>query len=58
LFVFGSFIIMIIYLLIFGFIVYFLTSVLQFMRRKNDNDRLLIQKIDELTQKIDDLKNN
>ena len=47
----------IIYLLIFGFIVYFLISVMRFMRRKNENDRLLLQKIDELTQKIDEQNN-
>jgi len=32
------------YLLIFAFIVYFLINVLQFMRTKNHNDGLLLQK--------------
>ncbi|MBU5213138.1 hypothetical protein BLX88_16855 [Bacillus obstructivus] len=55
---FAPIMILLIYLLIFGFIAYFLINVLQFMRRKNHNDGLLLQKIDELSKKIDELKKN
>jgi hypothetical protein len=47
---------LLIYLSIFGFIIYFLINILQLMRRKNDNDLLLLQKIDELAKKLDELK--
>ncbi|MCM3760749.1 hypothetical protein M3212_08105 [Alkalihalobacillus oceani] len=42
-----------IYLLIFGFIIYFLISVLRYMRAKTHNDVLLLKKLDEIAQKID-----
>lgn len=42
-----------IYLLIYGFIAYFLINVLQFMRRKTRSDKLLLQKLDELSRKLD-----
>lgn len=49
---FGS-VVILIYLAVLGFIAYFLISVLQFMRRKNKNDQLLLQKLDELSKKLD-----
>jgi hypothetical protein len=53
---FAPILILLIYLSIFGFIIYLLINILQFMRRKNDNDLLLLQKIDELAKKLDELK--
>jgi preprotein translocase subunit YajC len=53
---FAPILVLLIYLSIFGFIIYFLINILQFMRRKNDNDLLLLQKIDELAKKLDELK--
>jgi preprotein translocase subunit YajC len=53
---FAPILVLLIYLSIFGFIIYFLINILQFMRRKNENDLLLLQKIDELAKKLDELK--
>ena len=55
----GSFaplILMFIYLFILIFISYFLISVLQFMRQKNKDDALLLQKVDELSKQLEELK--
>jgi len=55
----GSFaplILMFIYLFILIFIGYFLISVLQFMRQKNKDDALLLQKMDELSKQLEELK--
>ncbi len=41
------------YLFVFGFIVYFLISILRFMRAKNHNDILLLKKLDEISNKLD-----
>ncbi|MFC7746922.1 DUF4083 family protein [Lentibacillus kimchii] len=49
-------IMMLIYLAIFAFVVYFLISVLQFMRTKSHNDKLLLHKMDDISQKLDELK--
>ncbi|MDY0393956.1 hypothetical protein ACFSMW_16195 [Virgibacillus halophilus] len=49
-------IILLIYLLIIGFIAYFLINVLLFMRRKSHSDDLLKQKIEELTRKLGEQK--
>jgi preprotein translocase subunit YajC len=53
---FAPILVLLIYLSIFGFIIYFLINILQLRRRKNDNDLLLLQKIDELAKKLDELK--
>lgn len=53
---FAPILVLLIYLSVFGFIIYFLINILQFMRRKNHNDLLLLQKIDELAKKLDELK--
>lgn len=53
---FAPIIILLIYLVIIMFIVYFLLKVLQFMKTKSENDRLLIQKVEELSQKLNEMK--
>ncbi|GIN86236.1 hypothetical protein J6TS2_26220 [Heyndrickxia sporothermodurans] len=45
-----------IFLLIYGFIAYFLINVLMFMRQKNASDDLLLQKLDELINEIKERK--
>ncbi|MDH5162075.1 hypothetical protein [Heyndrickxia oleronia] len=40
-------------LLIYGFIAYFLINVLMFMRKKNHNDQLIVQKLEEISKKLD-----
>ena len=48
-----GFIGIILYLAIAGFILYFLLKVLSFMAEKNRNDKLLLQKLDELSKNLD-----
>ncbi|WP_171016788.1 hypothetical protein [Pseudalkalibacillus caeni] len=38
------------YLAFWGFVIYLLVTVLQFMKTKTHNDEKLIQKLDELTE--------
>lgn len=49
-------IVILIYILIISFLVYFLVKVLRYMKRKSDNDSLLIQKIDELSKNLSEFK--
>lgn len=51
-------IILLVYVLIICFAVYFLITILRFMKDKTQNDGLLLQKVDELSQKLDELKND
>lgn len=55
-FAFASMVSFLIYILIIVFIAYFLITVVSFMKKKNHSDELLLQKIDELTQKLEELK--
>jgi TM2 domain-containing membrane protein YozV len=48
---------LLLYLSIISFIIYFLISILRFMRAKNHNDILLLKKLDEISNKIDKLDN-
>ena len=50
-----SIIALLIYVLIFVFFAYLLITVLVFMKKKNRSDELLLQKIDELSQRLVEL---
>ncbi|ACL19042.1 hypothetical protein Dhaf_0982 [Desulfitobacterium hafniense DCB-2] len=45
-------IILIIYLAFFAFIIFFMISIINFMKRKTQNDELIIIKIEELIDKL------
>lgn len=47
-----------IYLLIIVFIVYFIMSVLQFIKTKSQHDVLLLQKMEEIAEKLDAIEKN
>lgn len=53
---FASMVSFLIYVLIIVFIVYFLITLILFMKKKNRSDELLVQKIDELSHRVDELK--
>ncbi len=56
LFSFLPFIFSLIYILVIVFVAYFLITAVLFMKKKNRSDELLLQKIDELSQRLGELK--
>lgn len=48
--------IVLIYLLFFVFIIFFMVSIIDFMKIKTKNDELLISKLDQLIEKFPDNK--
>ncbi|WP_172372380.1 hypothetical protein [Sporosarcina jiandibaonis] len=55
-FSFLPFIFSLIYILVIVFVAYFLITAVLFMKKKNRSDELLLQKIDELSQRLGELK--
>lgn len=54
-FAFASMLTFLVYVLFIVFIVYFLITTVLFMKKKNRSDDLLLQKIDELSRRLDEL---
>ncbi|BAB07413.1 hypothetical protein P4475_06165 [Halalkalibacterium halodurans] len=47
---------LLLWLALLGFGIYFMINILRFMRTKNEHDALLIQKVDELAAKLDQIE--
>ncbi|MED4162559.1 hypothetical protein [Halalkalibacterium halodurans] len=47
---------LLLWLTLLGFGIYFMINILRFMRTKNEHDALLIQKVDELAAKLDQIE--
>ncbi|MDY7224191.1 hypothetical protein [Halalkalibacterium halodurans] len=47
---------LLLWLALLGFGIYFMINILRFMRTKNEHDALLIQKVDEMAAKLDQIE--